>query len=51
MRYWRVNQNQTFRQEIEGGYLWSPKRIARLRPNLGNKYAPLTPEGNGLQSV
>jgi putative restriction endonuclease len=130
VRYWWVNQNQTFRQEIEGGYLWSPKRnknghrnpfyefmrevapgdivfsffdtriaalgivsgycrespkpeefgtaginwsqvgwrvgvrwqrlsnsirpkdhIARLRPELGNKYAPLTPEGNGLQSV
>jgi putative restriction endonuclease len=26
MRYWWVNQNQTFRQEIAGGYLWSPKR-------------------------
>lgn len=26
MRYWWVNQNRTFRQEIEGGYLWSPKR-------------------------
>ena len=130
MRYWWVNQNQTFRQEIEGGYLWSPKRnknghrnpfyefmrevapgdvvfsffdtriaalgivsgycrespkpeefgtaginwsqigwrvsvrwqrlsnpirakdhIARLRPDLGSKYAPLTPDGNGLQSV
>ena len=25
-RYWWVNQNQTFRQEIQGGYLWSPKR-------------------------
>ncbi|MGH8218327.1 MAG: HNH endonuclease [Steroidobacteraceae bacterium] len=130
MRYWWVNQNQTFRQEIEGGYLWSPKRnknghrnpfyefmrevapgdivfsffetriaalgivsgycrespkpeefgtagtnwseigwragvrwqrldnairpkdhIARLRPALATKYAPLTPDGNGLQSV
>lgn len=130
MRYWWVNQNQTFRQEIEGGYLWSPKRnksgnrnpfyefmrevapgdivfsfcdtriaalgivsgycrespkpeefgtagtnwsqigwrvgvrwqrltnairpkdhIARLRPELAGKYAPLTPDGNGLQSV
>ena len=130
MRYWWVNQNQTFRQEIEGGYLWSPKRnknghrnpfyefmrevapgdivfsfcdtriaalgivsgycrespkpeefgtagmnwsqigwrvgvrwqrlsksirpkdhIARLRPDLESKYAPLTPDGNGLQSV
>lgn len=130
MRYWWVNQNQTFRQEIDGGYLWSPKRnkngnrnpfyefmrevapgdivfsfcdtriaalgivsgycrespkpeefgnagtnwsqigwrvgvrwqrlsnairpkdhIARLRPDLANKYAPLTQDGNGLQSV
>jgi putative restriction endonuclease len=130
MSYWWVNQNQTFRQEIEGGYLWSPKRnkngrrnpfyefmrevapgdivfsfcdtriaalgvisgycrespkpeefgtagtnwsqigwrvavrwqrlansirpkdhIARLRPDLADKYAPLTPAGNGLQSV
>jgi hypothetical protein len=130
MRYWWVNQNQTFRQEIEGGYLWSPKRnknghrnpfyefmrgvapgdvvfsfcdtriaalgivsgycrespkpeefgtagtnwsqigwrvgvlwrrltnairpkdhIAKLRPDLPNRYAPLTPAGNGLQSV
>ncbi|QQR72944.1 MAG: HNH endonuclease [Holophagales bacterium] len=28
MRYWWVNQNQTFRQEFGGGYLWSPKRKA-----------------------
>ena len=28
MRYWWVNQNQTHRQEISGGYLWSPKRNA-----------------------
>jgi len=28
MRFWWVNQNQTFRQETEGGYLWSPKRNA-----------------------
>jgi hypothetical protein len=26
MRNWWVNQNQTFRHEIAGGYLWSPKR-------------------------
>lgn len=26
MRYWWVNQNQTYRQEVLGGYLWSPKR-------------------------
>ena len=130
MRYWWVNQNQTFRQEIEGGYRWSPKRnrnghrnpfyefmrevapgdvvfsfcdtriaaigivsgycrespkpeefgtagtnwsqigwrvgvrwqrlanairpkdhIAQLRAELATRYARLTPEGNGLQSV
>src|SRR5690242_5667501 len=28
MRYWWVNQNQTYKQEIQGGYLWSPKRNA-----------------------
>jgi putative restriction endonuclease len=26
MRYWWVNQNQTFAHETKGGYLWSPKR-------------------------
>ena len=28
MRYWWVNQNQTYLHEITGGYLWSPKRNA-----------------------
>lgn len=28
MRYWWVNHKQTGRQEIGGGYLWSPKREA-----------------------
>src|SRR5215469_9827436 len=28
MRYWWVNQNQTHRHELGGGYLWSPKRNA-----------------------
>lgn len=28
MHYWWVNQNQTFRQERAGGYMWSPKRNA-----------------------
>lgn len=26
MRYWWVNQKQTWRHELAGGYLWSPKR-------------------------
>ena len=28
MRHWWVNQNQTYRHEVRGGYLWSPKRNA-----------------------
>ncbi len=26
MRFWWVIQNQTYRHEIDGGYLWSPKK-------------------------
>ncbi len=26
MRYWWVNQNQTYKHEMQGGFLWSPKR-------------------------
>lgn len=26
MRHWWVNQNRTFKHELGGGYLWSPKR-------------------------
>ena len=26
MRYWWVNQNQTYQHEVRGNYLWSPKR-------------------------
>lgn len=33
MRTWWVNQNQTFRQEQAGGYLWSPKRKANQHRN------------------
>lgn len=33
MRYWWVNQNQTYRHEIGGGYLWSPKRKANEQRN------------------
>lgn len=28
MRYWWVNQNKTYKQEVLGGYLWSPKTKA-----------------------
>lgn len=28
MKYWWVNQNQTYDHEVGGGYLWSPKSNA-----------------------
>jgi hypothetical protein len=33
MHYWWVNQNQTYRHEVRGGYLWSPKRKANQAQN------------------
>ncbi len=33
MRYWWVNQNQTYRHEVAGGYLWSPKRKSNGHAN------------------
>lgn len=33
MAYWWVNQNQTYRHEIGGHYLWSPKRKANNQRN------------------
>lgn len=39
MRYWWVNQNKTYRHEIDGGYLWAPQSgvwhheiLTELRP-------------------
>ena len=29
MAYWWVSQNQTFRQERDGGYLWAPRKDRR----------------------
>ena len=28
MNFWWVNQNQTYQQEVDGGYMWSPQRNA-----------------------
>src|SRR5690606_26877790 len=33
MRYWWVNQKQTYRHEVPGGYLWSPKRKRNQQRN------------------
>jgi putative restriction endonuclease len=34
VRYWWVNQNKTYRHEIAGGYLWSPKRKRNNHRNV-----------------
>lgn len=46
MRYWWVNQNQTFRHEFEGGYLWSPKRNANGRSNPFYDFMRVTAPGD-----
>jgi hypothetical protein len=33
MCYWRVDQDQAYRQNQVGGYLWSPKRSAKTAWN------------------
>ena len=33
MKYFWVNQNQTYQHEVDGGYLWSPKTTANYRRN------------------
>jgi len=33
MRYWWVKQNQTYRHEVPGSYLWSPKRKSNAAAN------------------
>lgn len=38
MRYWWVNQNKTFEQELRGGYLWSPKTKANGARNPFYEY-------------
>lgn len=38
MRYWWVNQKQTYRHEVPGGYLWSPKRKSNGHTNPFYEY-------------
>ncbi len=44
MRYWWVNQNQTYKHEVQGGFLWSPKR------SKGNKRNPFYDTMNAVQA-
>lgn len=38
MRYWWVNQSQTYAHEVRGGYLWSPKLKANGHRNTSYEY-------------
>jgi len=40
MRFWWVNQNQTYKQEVAGGFLWSPK--ANRNGSRNQFYANMT---------
>jgi hypothetical protein len=38
MRYWWVNQNQTFRHEVRGSFMWSSKQNAFLDYHRANVF-------------
>ena len=40
MRYWWVNQKQTFEKAVKAGYLWSPK--TNVRGNINPSYENMT---------
>jgi putative restriction endonuclease len=46
MRYWWVNQNQTFDHEFLGGYLWSPKRKSNQARNPFYEFMPEVAPGD-----
>jgi hypothetical protein len=50
LRYWWVNQNQTFDQEFSGGYLWSPKRNANGARNPFYEFMRAVAPGDAIFS-
>lgn len=49
-QYWWVNQNQTFLQEVRGGYLWSPKRKSGGQYNQYYEYMRAVIPGDAIFS-
>ena len=49
-RFWWVNQNQTYRHERAGGYLWSPKRKANGARNLFDDFNGVVAPGDVILS-
>jgi putative restriction endonuclease len=50
MSAWWVNHKQTHKQEIEGGYLWSPKKDKNGARNQAYLNMPLTKKGETIFS-
>jgi putative restriction endonuclease len=50
MRYWWVNQKQTFRHEIAGGYLWSPKKKRNGHQNPFYDFMRVVSPGDAILS-
>lgn len=46
MSYWWVNHKQTFTSEIEGGYIWSPKKNTNGAKNQTYLNLTLTKPGD-----
>ena len=48
--YWWVNHKQTYRQETDGGYIWSPKANANgARGDHGSQAAGIRLSGRELE--
>ena len=48
--YWRVNHKQTYRQETDGGYIWSPKANANGARNVSYDNLTRCQRGDGVFS-
>lgn len=50
MQFWWVNQNQTFKHERQGGYLWAPKRNANGTRNPNYDFLQMIEPGDVIFS-
>ena len=50
MAYWWVNHKQTYRQETDGGYIWSPKANANGARNVSYVNLSRCQRGDGVFS-
>lgn len=50
MRSWWASQNQTFRHEVDGGYLWSPRQEGNQAKNPYCDFMREVAPGDGIFS-